>query len=645
MSAAFKRIMLSLTMIILALSTIVTVRATNTVDEWNLTAEKTGIKCTGAYNVSGYAVVTFYGPYEVGGQGNDWPWYGLVDSNGKYVIAAKPMMEDPRMNTYGDTFFINDGIICDYRRGYYNINGNKAFDMYLYKPSKITDGFVDMPVALPFSNGYTLIQYNINTYEDGGGQGWFNSDASPLYLVDKNGNIVREFMHNDWMYYGGDGMYVITDFYTYAQYFDYQGNKKVDLSGRGYARFGTFKDGYAWVGLSKSGPYGYVNSTGTEVISCIYDDVGLFNDGLAAVRIGSKWGYINTSGETVIPIEYDKAYGAGGGLVNVGKDGKQGFADYNNNVVYMDYWDDLSSFEGGVAYGVKNGELYIIKNGPAKKHFDPATVLIITGVGAGIAGAGVLIAKSAGSAAAAGAAKAAVKKIKVKFGHRTVLVISKDEKLVSFLKKQANLKIRTCKYDEISEKIKDEKPDLVLTEIESDQQLDNYISANLKHEQLKHGFLLSENISSEKKTFLEELRKANRNISFSSTANSPYKIMTELVLPVLKPQVSSDASLANIGSVADALGIPFISQLLDVYSTGRDLKNTIEESEGDIGTDETVSIINDIASILGIEDLKEVTDVISDIKKVKKAVKNDGGAYEAKEGVKGAKDIVDTLMK
>jgi hypothetical protein len=101
--------------------------------------------------------------------------------------------------------------------------------------------------------------------------------------------------------------------------------------------------------------------------------------------------------------------------------------------------------------------------------------------------------------------------------------------------------------------------------------------------------------------------------------------------------------LANIGSVADALGIPGISGILDLYATGRDLKTTIEESDGDIGMDETVSIVDDIASILGIEEVKQVTDFINDVKKISKAVKNDRGAYEAKEGLKGAKDIYDTL--
>ena len=59
-------------------------------------------------------------------------------------------------------------------------------------------------------------------------------------------------------------------------------------------------------------------------------------------------------------MEYDSAYGAGGGLASVGKEGKYGLVDYNNNVVVPLEYDDISSFDKGVAYAIKDGTLYII---------------------------------------------------------------------------------------------------------------------------------------------------------------------------------------------------------------------------------------------------------------------------------------------
>lgn len=50
---------------------------------------------------------------------------------------------------------------------------------------------------------------------------------------------------------------------------------------------------------------GYINKERNEVISCIYDEVVFFAEGLVKVKMNGKWGYINTYGETVIPFIYD----------------------------------------------------------------------------------------------------------------------------------------------------------------------------------------------------------------------------------------------------------------------------------------------------------------------------------------------------
>ncbi len=42
-----------------------------------------------------------------------------------------------------------------------------------------------------------------------------------------------------------------------------------------------------------------------------YDEIGVFSEGLAAVKKDGKWGYINTKGEVAIPITIDTNYGVG----------------------------------------------------------------------------------------------------------------------------------------------------------------------------------------------------------------------------------------------------------------------------------------------------------------------------------------------
>lgn len=54
--------------------------------------------------------------------------------------------------------------------------------------------------------------------------------------------------------------------------------------------------------------WGYIDSTGNLVIEAIYDDVGPFSGGLAAVNFNGQWGYIDKTGKTVIQPRYRSAW-------------------------------------------------------------------------------------------------------------------------------------------------------------------------------------------------------------------------------------------------------------------------------------------------------------------------------------------------
>ncbi|MBR7033409.1 MAG: WG repeat-containing protein [Clostridia bacterium] len=143
-------------------------------------------------------------------------------------------------------------------------------------------------------------------------------------------------------------------------YKDITGKTVLSLPPEVYSNSRVFTEGLAGAQSAETGLWGFIDKTGELVIPCLYDDVGLFNDGLATVILNGKHGFINTSGGTVIPFEYDEAFGAAGGLAAVGKDGKFGLVDYGNNVVIPLEYDDISTFDEGVAYAVKNGYVYII---------------------------------------------------------------------------------------------------------------------------------------------------------------------------------------------------------------------------------------------------------------------------------------------
>ncbi|MDR1704189.1 MAG: WG repeat-containing protein [Clostridiales bacterium] len=88
----------------------------------------------------------------------------------------------------------------------------------------------------------------------------------------------------------------------------------------------------------------------SEILPPLYDEIENFSDGLAAVRLGTKWGYIDEDGNEVIPLIYDRAYSFSEGLARVEIDYKPYVIDKTGNQVF--YFNNLyvvSSFSEGLA--------------------------------------------------------------------------------------------------------------------------------------------------------------------------------------------------------------------------------------------------------------------------------------------------------
>ena len=121
-----------------------------------------------------------------------------------------------------------------------------------------------------------------------------------------------------------------------------------------YDWVGDFSEGLAAVrtGGAKTGKWGFIDKTGKEVIPCQYDDPNIvslvntwdvprFSEGLAAVYVGEypdgKWGFIDKTGKEVIPPKYDLAGKFSDGLAMVGvysgKNDPQGFAIYKRGYI------------------------------------------------------------------------------------------------------------------------------------------------------------------------------------------------------------------------------------------------------------------------------------------------------------------------
>ena len=108
----------------------------------------------------------------------------------------------------------------------------------------------------------------------------------------------------------------LDSFYNY-RYSDCDGLRRIkkdnfleliDINGRiltkRYKSISYFYEGLACV-EGENGKCGYIDKTGKEVIPCIYENAGAFQDGLAGIIMDGKHGYIDKAGTVIVPCIYD----------------------------------------------------------------------------------------------------------------------------------------------------------------------------------------------------------------------------------------------------------------------------------------------------------------------------------------------------
>ena len=92
-----------------------------------------------------------------------------------------------------------------------------------------------------------------------------------------------------------------------------------------------FHEGLA--GVCRDGKWGFIDTSGREVVPCKYDAVDDFHEGMARVELDSgrtmtfnsgwsmkedsKWGYVDKTGREIIPCQYEQAYNFSDGLAKV----------------------------------------------------------------------------------------------------------------------------------------------------------------------------------------------------------------------------------------------------------------------------------------------------------------------------------------
>jgi hypothetical protein len=110
--------------------------------------------------------------------------------------------------------------------------------------------------------------------------------------------------------------------------------------------------------------WGFVDSTGAELIGFVYEFIDRFSEGLAEVGLNGRSGFINKQGKIVIPIEYEEAEPYNGGLCIVKKNGKSGVINKMGKVVVPFLYEEIHDFSEGLAAVMKGEKFgYVNKEG------------------------------------------------------------------------------------------------------------------------------------------------------------------------------------------------------------------------------------------------------------------------------------------
>jgi hypothetical protein len=130
-------------------------------------------------------------------------------------------------------------------------------------------------------------------------------------------------------------------------YYDKSG--KLAIPGIFHSGVGRFSEGVAAVQPYGARKVGYIDKSGAFVIPAQFDPGEPFCEGLAAVRVGSKWGFIRHDGKVVIEPQFDGTGCFSEEYAAVWLQGKAGYIDRTGLVVNVPRFRDAQPFSEGLA--------------------------------------------------------------------------------------------------------------------------------------------------------------------------------------------------------------------------------------------------------------------------------------------------------
>lgn len=115
--------------------------------------------------------------------------------------------------------------------------------------------------------------------------------------------------------------------------------------------------------------WGFVDTTGQLAIPAIYDHVGFFSEGMAAVNMAGKWGYIDKAGELIIKPVFKSAWNFKEGMARV--------KPFGQNEHYINVAGKKIQSEEWIATGDFSESMALVRVGNAYGYIDTTGRLLI----------------------------------------------------------------------------------------------------------------------------------------------------------------------------------------------------------------------------------------------------------------------------
>ncbi len=209
---------------------------------------------------------------------------------------------------------------------------------------------------------------------------------------------------------------------------------------------------------------------------------------------------------------------------------------------------------------------------------------------------------------------------KIELEKKAILLCQADganiDDFKKFLDGKLFLNSESKEYDSVEklkEIISDNKSDEIIVHIDSDDELTAFdeLLSNYEGDD-KFALLVDDSVLTKGKNKLETLKKEKRIVSYVGSALSNEIKLIKLILPLYKPELNGENALGLIGSVSDALGIPYVSKVIDTALSGKEVVETVRE--GDLDVKSISSVVSEISGVLGYDKVGEVANLIRDLK-------------------------------